>query len=319
LQFLATACPQADSLILDGEVLALDTSTGLFLPFGSLGVHKRKEHPNAVLCYVVFDLLYYNGTSMVHLPLEERRKQMEQHIKPVGHNIKLSELKHALCEDDVEMIMYRCMKEGLEGVMLKDPKGTYEPGKRHWLKMKKDYLDDGAMADSADLVCLGAYYGTGRMGGIMSVFLMGCYDATSKQWKTVCKCGNGFDDSNIARLNSSLNFVRTHKEAKNIPSWLDCSKDLYPDFVAKDPLACPVWEIVGAQFSKSSKHTADGISIRFPRVTRERSDKGPEEATDLKHLHALFASSLLSNGGAAPVRFGVVSRHSCYFLSPPPS
>ena len=32
----------------------------------------------------------------------------------------------------------------------------YEPGKRHWLKVKKDYLQDGMMADSADLVILGA-------------------------------------------------------------------------------------------------------------------------------------------------------------------
>ena len=40
----------------------------------------------------------------------------------------------------------------------------YEPGKRHWLKVKKDYLADGAMADTADLVVLGAYYGTGNKG-----------------------------------------------------------------------------------------------------------------------------------------------------------
>lgn len=40
----------------------------------------------------------------------------------------------------------------------------YEPGKRHWLKVKKDYLYDGAMADSADLVVLGAWYGTGNKG-----------------------------------------------------------------------------------------------------------------------------------------------------------
>lgn len=33
------------------------------------------------------------------------------------------------------------------------------PGKRHWLKIKRDYLADGAMADSADLVVLGAYMG----------------------------------------------------------------------------------------------------------------------------------------------------------------
>ena len=40
----------------------------------------------------------------------------------------------------------------------------YEPGKRHWLKVKKDYLQGGAMADTADLIVLGAYYGTGNKG-----------------------------------------------------------------------------------------------------------------------------------------------------------
>ena len=40
----------------------------------------------------------------------------------------------------------------------------YEPGKRHWLKVKKDYLEGGAMADTADLIVLGGYYGTGNKG-----------------------------------------------------------------------------------------------------------------------------------------------------------
>lgn len=42
--------------------------------------------------------------------------------------------------------------------------GNYEPGKRHWLKVKKDYLNEGAMADTADLVVLGAFYGKGSNG-----------------------------------------------------------------------------------------------------------------------------------------------------------
>lgn len=42
--------------------------------------------------------------------------------------------------------------------------GTYEPGKRHWLKVKKDYLNEGAMADTADLVVLGAFFGKGSNG-----------------------------------------------------------------------------------------------------------------------------------------------------------
>jgi len=51
--------------------------------------------------------------------------------------------------------------------------------------LEKDYL--AGMADSADLVVVGAYYGTGAYGGMMSVFLMGCQDPASGQWKTVCK------------------------------------------------------------------------------------------------------------------------------------
>ena len=36
-----------------------------------------------------------------------------------------------------------------------------------FFQMKKDYLEEGAMADTADLVVLGAYYGTGNKGKVM--------------------------------------------------------------------------------------------------------------------------------------------------------
>ena len=45
-----------------------------------------------------------------------------------------------------------------------------------------------------------------------------------------------------------------------------------------------MWEISGAEFSQSNIHTADGVSIRFPRVTRIRSDKDWETATNLSRL-----------------------------------
>ena len=70
--------------------------------------------------------------------------------------------------------------------------------------MKKDYLAEGAMADTADLVVLGAYYGTGTKGGLMSVFLMGVYDDTLDAWKTVCKCGNGHDDPTLQKIQNEL-------------------------------------------------------------------------------------------------------------------
>lgn len=119
--------------------------------------------------------------------------------------------------------------------------GTYEPGKRHWLKVKKDYLNEGAMADTADLVVLGAFYGKGSNGlwtrfvsfsvgksvcgafpirrslplrppgGIMSSFLMGCYDPDSKKWCTVTKCSGGYDDATLARLQKELDVVKISK------------------------------------------------------------------------------------------------------------
>ncbi len=94
---------------------------------------------------------------------------------------------------------------------MKDATSKYLPGKRKWLKMKRDYLGDGSMADTADLVrclapcigissclhrltrclfvrrqvVLGGYYGTGNKGGKISVFLLGVQNKQTKQWTTV--------------------------------------------------------------------------------------------------------------------------------------
>lgn len=75
-----------------------------------------------------------------------------------------------------------------------------------------------------------------------------------------------------------------------VPDWLVINKSLVPDFIVKNVHDSPVWEITGAEFSKSDKHTADGISIRFPRVTRERTDKTWKEATNLDELRALVGN-----------------------------
>lgn len=52
-----------------------------------------------------------------------------------------------------------------------------------------------------------------------------------------------------------------------------------------------MWEITGAEFTNQGVHTADGISIRFPRVTRIRDDKTWKTATNLHELRALFKNS----------------------------
>ena len=73
--------------------------------------------------------------------------------------------------------------------------------------------------------------------------------------------------------------------------WLDCTRQMAPDFIAKDPKSSPVWEITGAEFTKAEIHTAAGISIRFPRVTKIRGDKDWKTATSLSELKSLFEAS----------------------------
>lgn len=185
----------------------------------------------------------------------------------------------------------RVLKAGLEGLVLKNVNGIYQPGKRGWLKVKKDYLCEGQMADTADLVVLGGWFGTGKKGGMLSIFLMGCYDTRGKIWKTVTKVHSGLDDKEMEDLQDELKDLMERADVDAPPYWLNCKKALIPDFIAKDPNVMPVWEITGAEFSKSDAHTASGISIRFPRITRIRRDKSTKEATSLKELEKLFQTS----------------------------
>lgn len=125
----------------------------------------------------------------------------------------------------------------------------------------------------------------------MSSFLMGCYDPTTKKWCTVTKCSGGYDDATLARLQKELDVIKIGKDPSKIPPWLKIVKNYYPDFLIRDPEKAPVWEITGAEFSKSEMHTADGISIRFPRCTRMRDDKDWKTATNLPQLKELYRVS----------------------------
>lgn len=50
-----------------------------------------------------------------------------------------------------------------------------------------------------------------QTGGIMSSFLMGCYDPESKKWCTVTKCSGGYDDATLARLQKELDVIKIGK------------------------------------------------------------------------------------------------------------
>ncbi|KAG7205218.1 hypothetical protein KM043_018303 [Ampulex compressa] len=289
--YIPKAFPGGDDLILDSEVLMIDTKTGKPLPFGSLGIHKKAEFKDANVCLFIFDCLYYNGQVLMGKPMHERKRILKDRMTEIPNRIMLSEFEEVHKPQDLAEMIGKVLKMGLEGLVLKDMNSKYEPGKRHWLKVKKDYLFNGAMADTADLVVLGAWYGTGHKGGMMSIFLMGCYDEESDQWVTVTKVHTGHDDATLEELQDKLDMIKIGKDPNKLPKWLRANKLMVPDFVAKDPKKQPVWEITGAEFTNHGVHTADAISIRFPRVTRIRQDKDWSTATNLNELRHLFQQS----------------------------
>ncbi|BFF92698.1 DNA ligase 3 [Drosophila madeirensis] len=289
--YIPRAFPGAGDMILDSEIILVDTETDAMLPFGTLGAHKKQTYANASVCLFVFDCILYDGDDLTQLEFHKRRKILEENIKPLKSHVQLSESQFLKTKNELAMMTAKVLHANLEGVVLKSPNGSYQPGKRNWLKVKKDYLFEGKMADTADLVVLGAWYGSGKKGGVLSIFLMGCYDERDHLWKTVTKVHSGLDDATNEEMHATLMKLTERADANKTPNWLLCKKSLVPDVLAKDPASMPVWEITGAEFTKSEAHTASGISIRFPRITRLRSDKTAKEANDLAHLEDLYDAS----------------------------
>lgn len=291
-EYLPKAFPNANDIILDSEIIMVDTNTGSLLPFGTLGKHKKNELDNASTCLFVFDVLFFNGEDLTKKSMKERKEFLEKTMQPQKHHVEMSEYKYLTKKNELIEMTKDVLKQGLEGLVLKDVSGEYEPGKRRWLKVKKDYLLEGAIADSCDLVILGGYFGTGKMGNQYSVFLMGCYDEENKLWKTVTKVHSGLDDMTMDRIHKKIApLMEPWNANKKLPSWVLIDRTLTPDAIAKDPFNMPVFEISAAEFTNSDTHTADSISMRFPRITRIRKDKTAKEATTLNELKHLFEES----------------------------
>ena len=108
------------------------------MPFGSLGVHKGSDFKDADPCLFVFDCLLYNGENLMNKPIKERRKFLVDNMVEVGNRIKLSEIKHITKKQQLVDMIKEVFSLGLEGLMIKDTKSIYEPGKRHWMKVVKN-------------------------------------------------------------------------------------------------------------------------------------------------------------------------------------
>ncbi|EEB98863.1 hypothetical protein MPER_01556 [Moniliophthora perniciosa FA553] len=169
------------------------------MPFQELSKRKRKdvkvEDIQVRVCLFAFDLLYLNGEPLLHKPLTERRKLLQEHFQTVPFEFQFAKSSDSEATEDIQTFLEESVKDGCEGLMVKmleSDASYYEPSRRsvNWLKLKKDYL--AGVGDSLDLVVVGGYYGKGKRANVYGAFLLACYHANAAVSLTICKIGTGF-------------------------------------------------------------------------------------------------------------------------------
>jgi len=294
---------KANEAIVEGEAVAVDPDTGEFYPFQEL-MHRRRKYgiEEAMKMYPVtlflFDIMYADGSQLVDLPLTERRKILWNTVKK-DERVQFATHIESTDPKEIENFMDQAITDGCEGLVLKDPASIYRAGARgfSWIKLKRDY--QGELADTLDLVVVGAFYGRGRRAGTYGTLLAAVYDKDSDSFYTVTKIGAGFTDEDLKNFPKLLEPYKIPHRHARVVSKMDADVWFEPRIVI---------EVQAQEITLSPIHTAAfglikegaGLALRFPRFTGKiRDDKSPEDATTVTELIEMYRNQkkkALTNG-----------------------
>jgi bifunctional non-homologous end joining protein LigD len=166
---------EAQQAIVDGEVVALDEAGR---PDFSLLQTKLGNKTGSGLVYQPFDLLYLDGRSLLQVPLEDRKRLLRSVLK---EHPRVRYAAHV--EREGKAFFAAAEANGLEGIIAKLRRSTYEPGKRTpaWLKIK--------IRPEQELVVGGWTPGSGNAKDLGAV-VVGVYEGAKLQFAG--KVGSGF-------------------------------------------------------------------------------------------------------------------------------
>ncbi len=276
--------------IIEGEVVAYDEEKNRMLPFQVLMSRRRKhgieEYVKKIPTrYFLFDLLYLDGKNFLKKSLKERRAALEKvfrRLKPIEFG------RYAVTDDlsEIESYFSEALKRGAEGVMIKDYSGIYKAGTRGWLwiKFKKEYRKE--LADTFDLVVVGALYGTGRRAKTYGSLLAAAYDPKENKYYSFTKVGTGLTDATLAKLPKMFEKYKLSEKHKLVETGMKVDVWFEPKIVM---------EVSGAEITVSPVHVVakdkikkGGLALRFPKFLRWRPDKSAENATTVEEIYELY-------------------------------
>jgi DNA ligase 1 len=285
-------------VILEGEVVAVNAETDEYLPFQEL-MHRRRKHgvEEAMENYPVvmnfFDVLYIDGKSKTDLTYLERRKLLNKMIGSVKDE-KVRLIKQTIAEkpEEIDRFMATAIENGCEGVMIKQLSSTYRAGAREyaWVKLKREYRSD--LADTLDLVIVGALHGRGRRAGKYGALLLAAYDQKGDMFQSVTKVGTGFTDVHLEQFYKDLEQHVINQRHARVETGMQMDVWFEPKMVI---------EVIASEITLSPSHTAAlnalrpgyGLALRFPKFTGKiRDDKKPEDATATDEIVSMYKRQL---------------------------
>jgi len=264
---------KAHSAILDGEVVAVDSS-GRVLPFQETmrRVTREREIEQAMsrvpLKIWIFDALMIDGEAIIDKPYVERRRLLEKIVDKEVLAPMLEADNKAAGEDFLRQVV----EQGHEGVMAKDPTSHYTPGRRgaSWLKIKP--------AERLDLVIIAAEWGHGRRSGWLSNYHLAVLDEETGRYLMVGKTFKGLTDDEFKMMTSRLLSLKVSEEEWGVV--------VQPSVVVE----------VAYNEIQRSPHYESGYALRFARIVRIRDDKGPGDVDTYRKLKALYEKQFEMRG-----------------------
>ena len=264
--------------ILDGEILAY--RDGTVMPFQSLQARLGRKSPSEAIraevpvIYVAFDVLGLGAGGgapvepLLRTPLDERRGRLEALRLPLadeGGSFALSHLVSVDTAEGLEDAFGAARERRNEGLMVKDPRSGYSPGRRGlgWLKMKK------ALA-TIDCLVVGVEVGHGKRHGVLSDYTFAVRDEERDRLVTIGKAYSGLTDAEIAEM---TRWFEEHTIQR------------FGRFRTVEPTV--VVEVAFDVIVRSTRHQS-GYSLRFPRIASLRPDKPPDEIDTLETVKALY-------------------------------
>jgi DNA ligase-1 len=253
-------------VLLDGEVLAY--RDGAVMPFAALQTRLGRKQPSlAVLqrvpvIFVAWDLLYLDGESLLDEPLRERRKRLD--ALQLGGALATAHQEHARGAAAVDLLFDNARERLNEGLIAKDPRSSYTPGRRGlaWLKLKKPL-------DTLDVVVTGAELGHGKRRDVLSDVTFSVRVDDSDELVPIGKAYTGLTDAEIAEMTEMLKSITLSEHGRY--------RVVMPQIVL---------EVAFDRVQPSTRHRS-GYALRFPRIARWRHDKSPRDIDTLARVAAL--------------------------------